>query len=104
MYNLINFVFGSRSKNRQRERDWSYLKTQLFEFAEGLIPFEQSEFKILSSNPIAKSSQRAVSVFYKGILQTIYQEPLLAFAMKESRKENELLLIAKTSKRFYKNG
>ena len=102
MYNLASFIFGSRSKNRQRERDWSYLKTQVFEFAEGLIPFEQSEFKILSSSPITKSSQRAISTFYKGFLQTIYQEPLLAFAMKESNKDEEMLLVAKTSKSFYR--
>lgn len=98
---LLSFYVGTKSTKRQYQRDLRYLRSLVGEFTDGLIPFEESEFKLLSINPVTKTSKRASAVYSRGVLSTIYQEPLIAFAFKDSYKNDKLLLLAQSDKNSY---
>jgi len=92
---------GTKSMRRQLQRDLSHLDRLMGEFKDGLIPFEGEEFKLLSANPIIKQNRKINSVVSRGVLSTIYQEPLVAFSFKENKNEDNILLLAQTDKNKY---
>jgi len=74
------------------------LRRQLADFKDGLIPFEIDEYKIASSTPILKKKRRGKSTILKGFLSTIYQEPIMAFAMKDKIHSDQFILICESDK------
>lgn len=98
---LLSFYVGTKSIKRQWQRDLRYLKSLIGEFKDGLIPFEESEFKLLSINPVLKKSKRTSATYSRGVLSTIYQEPLIAFSFKENYKDDKLVLLAQSDKNSY---
>lgn len=98
---LFSFYAGTKSAKRQRQRDLRYLRSLINEFKDGLIPFEESEFKLLSTNPVIKKSKRTRASFSRGVLSTIYQEPLIAFSFKESFRDGKQILLAQSDKNSY---
>jgi|GEM_PF-721709 len=98
---MLSFFVGTKSVRRQMERDLKTLDRLMGEFKDGLIPFEEDEFKLLSSNPVVKKSKKSNVLFSRGVLSTIYQEPLLAFSLKENRRDNNVLLLAHSDKNKY---
>ena len=98
---VFSFFMGTKSGRRQLQRDLKHLDRLMVEFKEGLIPFEEDEFKLLSANPVVKQNKKSNSVFSRGVLSTIYQEPLLAFSMKENNNDNNILLLAHSDKNKY---
>lgn len=107
MYQLFSFTVGTRSVRRMKERDLKELKRMIAQFKEGLIPFSQEEFKILSARLSYKESRRSGGSFISGVLSSIYQEALIAFAAVERDKRPGMLVMANTdsdSFRFEFNG
>ena len=102
IYQLAQFFLGSRSIKRMIERDLEFLKVQLRELTEGLVPFDAEEMKILSSSPIVKNLRKGTSGFSKGVLSTIYQEPVFAYAFKRYKTEDQLLMLVDTTKAEYR--
>ena len=98
---VFSFFMGTKSGRRQMQRDLNQLDKLMGEFKDGLIPFEEDEFKLLSSNPVVKQNKKSNSVFSRGVLSTIYQEPLLAFSLKENKRDNNILLLAHSDKNKY---
>lgn len=98
---MLSFFMGTKSMRRQLQRDLKTLDRLMGEFKDGLIPFEGDEFKLLSANPIIKKNKKSNSVFSRGVLSTIYQEPLLAFSLKENSRDNNILLLAHSNKNKY---
>jgi hypothetical protein len=74
------------------------LRKQLADFKDGLIPFEIDEYKIASSTPIVKKRRKGKSTILKGFLSTIYQEPIMAFAMKNRMQKGHFVLICESDK------
>lgn len=93
---------GTKSVRRQMQKDIKLLRNSIQEFRDGLIPFEEEEFKLLSSLPVSKTSKKAGSVLSKGVFSTIYQEPLIAFSMKHNRKDNTILVLAESDSNEYR--
>jgi hypothetical protein len=101
-YNMASFFFGTKSNRRQIKKDLAYLKKLAEGLTDGLIPFEFDEFKILSQAPVIKTSKKLGSLYSYGVLSTIYQEPLLAFSMKENPRDKSFILLASTDKKEFK--
>ena len=95
---LLSFFVGTKSVRRQLQRDIKHLDRLMGEFKEGLIPFEEDEFKLLSSQPVLKKNRKSRSTFSRGVLSTIYQEPLIAFSLKENYRDDSVLLLAQSDK------
>jgi len=79
-----------------KERDLRELKRMIARFKEGLIPLNQEEFKILSARVSYKESKRSGGTFMSGILSSIYQEALIAFAAVERNNRPGMLVMANT--------
>ena len=90
------------SRYSQQDKDAVRLKEQLNELLDGLIPIDEEELKLLANNPISKSFRKSGFRFSKGMLSTIYQEPLFSFAYKNYKSEKKSLLIVHSEKKQYK--
>lgn len=101
VYQAVSFLLGSNSVKRMMQRDSESLQNELSDLLESLIPLEAEEFKLLSNNPISKKIRKGISGFNKGLLSTIYQEPIFAFALKSYKSENQELLVIKSQKKAY---
>ncbi|NNL93115.1 MAG: hypothetical protein HKO66_12825 [Saprospiraceae bacterium] len=93
---------GTKSFRRQMMRDLRYLNKLLSEFKEGLIPFEEDEFKLLAAQPVLKKTRKTNAAYSRGVLSTIYQEPLIAFSLKESYNDDQVILLAQSKKSKYR--
>lgn len=102
VYQLAQFFLGSRSLKRIIERDLEFLKVQLKELKDGLVPIDAEELKILSANPVMKNLRKGATGFSKGVLSTIYQEPIFAYALKRYKTEGQLLMLVTTSEAEYR--
>lgn len=95
-------MLGGRSHRNLFQRDSEFLTTQLKDLMESLIPLDDEEFKLLANNPISKKIKKAGSTFSMGLLSTIYQEPLFAFAFKNYNNLDKALLLVESEKKQYK--
>ncbi len=100
-YHLFSFLVGTRSYKRQLQRDIKSLKKQMECFKESIIPFELEEYKILSYKPVIKKKSRGRTIFHKGFLSTIFQEPILSFASKERKYSSNILVLVESSTHDY---
>lgn len=64
---------------------------------EALIPFSIDDFRILSARPDIRTRKRSQGYFYSGVLSSIYQEALVAFAMLDQPESGRRILIAATT-------
>ena len=95
---LMSFFWGTKSMRRQLKRDLRTLRRQLSEIREALIPFEMDEFKILSYSPVIKKRKRGRTYYQNGFLSTIYQEPVMAFAVKNSQRNGRMVMLVESQK------
>jgi hypothetical protein len=102
IYQLFSFTIGTRSVRRMKERDLRELKRLIAQFMEALIPFSQEEFRILSARVSFKESRRSGGIFMSGILSSIYQEALIAFAAVERDNRPGILMMANTDSDNFK--
>lgn len=98
LYMIMDFLSGTKSRKREFRRSLNKLKSSLDELKESIIPFEMAEFKIISQRPEIKRIRRSSARYYHGFLSTIYQEPLVAFALKAYPDAKKVLTIVTTSK------
>ncbi len=91
------------------QADLKKLRTELAPLVADLVPWTEEEMAQLSFTQIKKSIKNGLVKTSKGVLTTVYHEPVIAWAYKKyvSRKENGLL-YARTSKQEFiyriKNG
>lgn len=91
------------------QADLNKIRAELAPLVADLVPWSDEEMGQLSFNQIKKSIKGGLIKSSKGVLTTIYHEPVIAWAYKKyvSKKENGLL-YARTSNQEYiyrvKNG
>jgi hypothetical protein len=80
------------------QKDLQKIKAELRPWVKDLVPWSKEEMEQLSHNRINSSVQKGVANTAKGIITTIYHEPIIAYFYKKyvSAKENALL-YARTS-------
>ena len=96
LYQILSFLGGTSSAARQFRKDLRMLRRQLGDFREGLIPFDMEEYRIASSSPVIKYKRRGSATIVRGFLSTIYQEPIMAFALKDQLRHNRLMLVTES--------
>ena len=101
LYQLSNFLLGTRSVKRQLERDADFFDAVLEELKEGLVEVDHDELKIMSVTPLSKSVNQGITTYEKGVIPTIYQEPLVAYTLKMYDNNNKLLTMLRTSEETY---
>lgn len=102
---LRNFRPG-RSKI---QADLKKMRVELVPLVAGLVPWTKDEMEQLSFNQIKKSIKNGLVKSSKGVLTTIYHEPVIAWAYKKyvSKGENGLLYARTSNQEFIyrvKNG
>ncbi len=101
IYQLSSFLLGTRSVKRQIERDKDFFNAVLDELMEGLVDIDTDELKIMSVSPTSKSVNQGITTYEKGVISTIYQEPIVAYTLKMYDKNNKLLLMLRTKSETY---
>ena len=98
MKTLQNFRPGrSRIQN-----DLQKIRAELAPLVADLVPWTAEEMEQLSFNQIKKSIKKGLIKTSKGVLTTIYHEPVVAWAYKKyvSKEENGLLYARTSNKEF----
>lgn len=91
------------------QADLKKIRAELAPLVAGLVPWTKEEMEQLSFNQIKKSIKKGLVKTSKGVLTTVYHEPVIAWAYKKyvSRSENGLLYARTSNKEFIyriKNG
>ena len=95
---LTNFQPGrSKIMNDLRE-----MESEMKPWISDLVPWSKKELELLSTEHINKSVKKGIVTTVKGIITTIYHEPLVAYAYKKyvSSKGNAVI-YARTSNREF---
>lgn len=96
-------IKGLQSSGKRLERDLMLLEKTVRTRYPELVPMQPSELKLLSYKLLEKEHPRRKSRFHTGVLGNIYQEPLIAFAVKKyEAKIYRYLVYARTDRHeFY---
>lgn len=91
------------------QADLKKIRAELAPLVADLVPWTAEEMELLSFNQIKKSIKSGLVKTSKGVLTTIYHEPVIAWAYKKyvSRGENGLLYARTSNQEFIyriKNG
>jgi len=91
---LINFSPGKG----KIKTDFKKMKGEITPWTDKLIPWNKEELELLSSTPVNQKIKRGMITTSKGVFNSIYHEPLIAYSYKKylSSKENSIL-YARTS-------
>jgi len=91
---LVNFQPG-RSKIKA---DLQKMKTEIQPFIDDLVPWTKEEMELLSLNQINKTVKKGFVSTAKGIITSIYHEPLIAWSYKKYvSPENNAVIYARSS-------
>lgn len=92
---LINFQPG-RSKIKA---DLKKMKAEIQPFVDDLVPWTKEEMELLSINQINKKVKNGMVATAKGIITSIYHEPLIAWSYKRYvSPENNAVIYARSSR------
>jgi len=101
IYQLSSFLLGTRSVKRVIEKDKEFFNAVLDELMEGLVHIDKDELKIMSVTPVSKNVNQGITTYEKGVISTIYQEPIVAYTLKLYSNSNKLLLMLRTKSETY---
>jgi len=106
---LMKILQNYRPGRKKIQDDLKKIKAELAPLVADLVPWSSEEMEQLSFNQIKKSLKSGLVKTSKGVLTTIYHEPVVAWAYKKyvSRNENGLLYARTSNQEFVyriKNG
>jgi|GEM_PF-5309539 len=92
---MINFFLSINSGSGQHRRDTAELKAKIAIYLSMLVPMSNQDMEELSTNKSGNSSVMGVARIDAGTFQSIFHEPLLAYAVKTYRfpADKRVLLI-----------
>ncbi len=93
LVDFFNFIFRIGFSNAKWKRELNQMRIEVKDLNEKLIPFNYEELELLSLNQSNVSIKRGFSKIYKGILETIYFEPLFSYIIKDFKGDYRLLLV-----------
>ena len=97
---FLRFLFKMTISKSQLLRDIDTLRNEISDLKKMLIPFNGEEMELLSLNQSNVSKRKRFSTVTKGIFNTIYYEPLIAYGIKNYSNNQKLILICSTSDEF----
>lgn len=100
LYQMIMFLVRMGFTKGQMTRDMKEMQTEIQELKQTLVPFTSTEMELLSTKQTNKKIKVRLSLMVKGIFNTIYEEPLLAFVIKTYKKDQKLILITSSNQEF----
>ncbi len=106
---LMKTLQNYRPGRTKIQADLNKIRAELAPLVADLVPWTAEEMEQLAFNQIKKSIKNGLVKTSKGVLTTIYHEPVIAWAYKKyvSRKENGLLYARTSNQEFIyriKNG
>ena len=97
---FLRFLFKMTISKSQLLRDIDTLRNEISDLKKMLIPFNGEEMELLSLNQSNVSKRKRFSKVTKGIFNTIYYEPLIAYGIKNYSNNQKLILICSTTDEF----
>lgn len=92
LYHLFSFFFTVSNPKSRVMKDRKYGLIKIRELADGLVPFDSEELRILSMKRDAPQHRRTFHAEEYGQLSTIYNEPLVAYYLFDYLDGRKLLL------------
>ncbi len=100
IYQLSYFFLSISNPKSRYKGDKKFAKIELNALASAIIPFEPSEFELISYKFSETVKRRSFHLETFGLIETIYSEPLVAFYLFEYN-DGRNLLLTKQSKDEY---
>jgi hypothetical protein len=97
---FFRFLFKMTMSKSQLKKELQILRQSMSALKAKLIPFSKEEMELLSLNQSERTTKKGFGKITKGIFNTIYYEPLIAYAIKEFSNGQKLILIASTEDEF----
>lgn len=92
VFQIIKFFFSISNPKSRVTKDRKFGLIKLRELADGLVPFDHDELKILSIEREASLQRKTFHSEEFGKLYTIYNEPLVAYYLFDYLDDRKLLL------------
>lgn len=96
LYQLMKFSIFINNPASLAKRDGGKLRTILAPYLDRLVPLTAGEMELFSLNKEVKKIRKSGSVISTGVFNSIYHEPLMAYAHKQYRRNDVSTLLART--------
>ncbi len=98
LYQLLSFVFGTGGggKKSNLKRDLMMLREQIKPWLGKLIPWKPEEMSLLSLEREETIKRERRTRIVSGVINSIYSEPLAAYAYKLSKRDKQGMLLVRT--------
>lgn len=100
-YYFSQYFLNYKPSKKNIEKDLKVLKEEMNPMLEKLVPWNEEEMSLLSLNNTETMKKKGGTRTRKGILYSIYQEPLIAYAYRKYSDGKHGLVYARTSKHEY---
>lgn len=81
-------------------KEMNVLREYVQDIKKSLVPFTDEEMSLLSLNQVQVSKKKGIYPSIKGVFNTIYFEPLVAYAQKTFNDDQKLILITTSADEF----
>lgn len=98
LYQLLSFGLFMKSGRGQTAKDIEDLKDMLQDLRSQLVPFNENELSLLSLSQSSRSVKRGIHNTSVGVFDSIYHEPLIAYAYKDYMGSDKALMVAMTNR------
>lgn len=109
IWTSMKLLQNYRPGRNKIQSDLKQIKAELAPLVSTLVPWTQEEMEQLSFNQINRSTKHGIVKTSKGVITTVYHEPVIAWGYRKyvSQKENGLLYARTSNQEFIyriKNG
>lgn len=101
IYHVVQFALNINNPASLVKRDGSKLRELMGPYLERLVPFTDSEMELLSLNNNKTTKRKGRHTLVTGVFNSIYHEPLVAFAHKNYHGKQISSLLVRTSEDEY---
>ena len=95
-YQAAKFAFQINNPAGMAKRDGNKLRALLGPYLDKLVPLTAGEMELFALNKETRRIKKGRHIITTGVYNSIYHEPLMAFAYKEYKGKNVATLMAKT--------
>lgn len=103
LYHIVQFALNINNPASLAKRDGAKLRELMGPYLERLVPFTDSEMELLSLNNNKTTKRKGRHTLVTGVFNSIFHEPLVAFAHKNyhGRQTSSLLVRTNEDEYFY---
>jgi len=102
LYILFLVVKNFQPSSNKVKEDIKVMKKEIEPWIDQLVPWGTEEIALLSQTQVNKSLKKGIVTTVKGIFNSIYQEPMLAYTYKKyvAPKRNAILYVRSSHREF----